>query len=236
MKPIAKYLGLALAGAAICAAVYGYFNSYQQTTQHGGAQQQIEHEQVQSQAGLEQALKKLQNRGLYNTPERQRCILFDTETVDQDRKDQLSIDLVVRELHDPEKNCAGDPNVAPVLARYRVALASADIGLYNAAEDEYQVLSDCDVLAYQAFAEPKRYTVAVAEHMQVYQAGRSHFHSAPDLSCKLPQKFVVQGDKLRADYQFQDFTRVSYTHPKTSEVSFGWILSRDLIAASKTQP
>lgn len=70
--------------------------------------------------------------------------------------------------------------------------------------------------------------VAVAD----WQAGRRvigkerlHFHSAPELGCRLRETFVIKGDTLQALHEYGTFTEVQYVHPRTGRISLGWVES-----------
>lgn len=239
MKPIIKYVSLGVATTLLIGVGY-YYWSYSKANNAQTEQTKVVESQAAESAPadplFEAAMQKLAKRGLYDTPARQECLIFDSENENTEVAGQNEIDIVIRELHDESKNCPGDPNVAPFVARYRIALEQDQIAVYDPAEADYQPLSECDVLAYQAFARPVQYTERNLSRMQVSQPGRSYFHSAPDAQCKQANKFIVGGDKLEANYQFKQYTYVHYTHPKTSERTYGWILTSDLVALTDSKP
>ncbi|MFZ6875350.1 hypothetical protein ACO0LF_25065 [Undibacterium sp. Di27W] len=177
------------------------------------------------QALVEQALQKLAQRGLYDTAARKSCLSFFLEEEGQD-----AIDIAVHELHDAAQNCPGDPAVAPIRARYRVAKQGAAIEIYEPAEAGFKLMTDCDVLEYQAYAIAEEIKDPAPGLNRITKNGRSYFHSAPHPSCKSTQAFLVQGDNFKPQHQYKDFTKILYTHPKTQELTSGWILTADMAA------
>jgi hypothetical protein len=59
------------------------------------------------------------------------CVSFDTENTTR-----TYFEIALREKHD--KKCGGDPDISPVIDRYRVNRASGKIERYKAAEDRWQ--------------------------------------------------------------------------------------------------
>ncbi|MFZ6745629.1 hypothetical protein ACO0LC_20590 [Undibacterium sp. JH2W] len=179
----------------------------------------------QEQVLVDQALQKLAQRGLYDSAARKNCLSFFLE-----EDDPKAIDIAVRELHDAAQNCPGDPGVAPIRARYRVAKQGTDIEVYEPAEAGFKLLTDCDVLEYQAYAIAEEIKDPAPGLNRIVKSGRSYFHSAPHPSCKSTQAFLVQGDQFKPQHQYKDFTKILYTHPKTQELTSGWILTADMAA------
>lgn len=56
--------------------------------------------------------------------------------------------------------------------------------------------------------------------------GRAYFHSAPLEACRISKLFLVPGDRVRAGRETDAFVEIEYRHPKSGQVSRGW-LKRD---------
>lgn len=54
--------------------------------------------------------------------------------------------------------------------------------------------------------------------------GRSLLHTVPDANC-LMGKHIVEGDKVLILNQVPGWTQIRYTHPLTSVVTVGWLVS-----------
>jgi hypothetical protein len=54
-------------------------------------------------------------------------------------------------------------------------------------------------------------------------SGRAYFHSAPLEACRTPKVFLVPGDRVRASRETGDFVEIEYRHPKSGQVSRGWL-------------
>lgn len=192
-------------------------------TQPGPPKSKVALNEAEQQANLDYALQKLAQRGLYGNAESRRCLQFF-----YDADDQQAIELSVRELHDEARDCPGDPNTAPIVARYRVARQSDEIAIYQVIEGDYKVLDQCDVLEYQAYSDSNGMTPMAAGSYRISSASPSYFHSAPAAECKIAQAALNPGDVIQAQHRYKQFTKVIYTHPKSREVMSGWILSSNL--------
>jgi hypothetical protein len=74
--------------------------------------------------------KKVKSEGLYASWAKEQCLRYDLEECDRQK-----VDIAIRERHSPE--CGGDPNVAPVVDRFRVYKSSKKIQWYDAGSNEY---------------------------------------------------------------------------------------------------
>ncbi len=192
-------------------------------TQPGPPKAKAALNEAEQQADLDLALQKLAQRGLYVNTESRRCLQFF-----YDADDKQAIELSVRELHDDARNCPGDPNTAPIVARYRVARKSDEIAIYQVIEGDYKVLDQCDVLEYQAYSDSNGMTPVAAGNYRISASGPSYFHSAPAPQCKLAQSSLMPGDVIQAQHRYKQFTKVMYIHPQSREILSGWILSSSI--------
>jgi len=84
----------------------------------------------------------------------------------------------------------------------------------------------CDQIANSAASQameaqpPLGYRVAAGE--------RLYFHSAPFSSCAT-ETFVIPGDHLTGYKSFDGWWLVSYTHPKTGDLTEGWVKESRLV-------
>lgn len=84
------------------------------------------------------------------------------------------------------------------------------------------VLDYCEASARAASSIAVALTPDVA-NKTVAGAGRAYFHSAPLETCRTPRLFLVPGDKVRAERETDAFVEIEYRHPKSGQVSRGWL-------------
>ena len=82
-------------------------------------------------AALELLLHKLEHDHVYAKRISLDCVTFDTEETAKEY-----FQFVLKENH--TEKCGGDPDVSPVVDRYRVYRASGKIEWYNAPNDNWQ--------------------------------------------------------------------------------------------------
>lgn len=79
---------------------------------------------------------------------------------------------------------------------------------------------DCEAIA--AKAETEQAHMRPVQTFRVIGKERLHFHKAPDASC-VTKTYVVTGDALLGYGEWNGWTSVQYTHPKTGAVHSGWV-------------
>jgi len=84
------------------------------------------------------------------------------------------------------------------------------------------VLDNCEASARAAGSSAVALTADVADKT-VAGSGRAYFHSAPLEACRTPKVFLVPGDRVRAVRETDAFVEVEYRHPKSGQVSRGWL-------------
>jgi hypothetical protein len=84
------------------------------------------------------------------------------------------------------------------------------------------VLDYCEASARAAGSIAVALTPDVA-NKTVAGTGRAYFHSAPLEACRTPKLFLVPGDRVRADRETDAFVEIEYRHPKSGQVSRGWL-------------
>jgi len=82
-------------------------------------------------AALNVLLSALKRDHVYDKRISFNCVTFDTEETTR-----IYFQVALREKHD--KKCGGDPDIAPVIDRYRVNRASGKMEWYNPTEDNYE--------------------------------------------------------------------------------------------------
>lgn len=64
--------------------------------------------------------------------------------------------------------------------------------------------------------------------MKVIGAGRLQFYSAPDMTCKISNIFILSGEEVYGYIEYAGFTSVMYQNPKTANEVTGWVKSSRL--------
>jgi hypothetical protein len=82
---------------------------------------------------IDLVIKRLEQYGNKVTSLKLECMTFMVE----DAKKKL-VFVVVREKHD--EKCGGDPNLAPVVARFKVEPKKKYVGIYDVVDDSYSTL------------------------------------------------------------------------------------------------
>lgn len=180
-------------------------------------------EQANDDALFDMAMKKVNAKGLYASDETARCLSFMYEGSDKDY-----VYIVVRENHNPERNCGGDPDVSPM--RDSLKVSRKDSKIYAGVGEEILVDS-CYVMQHQlGYSQFKQ--VSYKSASVVTKNGRSHFYSAPADNCKNEKVFIVDGDVFEPKYEYKGFTYGNYINPKSKKETSGWVSSDTLIQAS----
>ena len=86
---------------------------------------------LDEQAALKILLQTVKRDHVYDKRISLDCVMFDTEETTR-----IYFEIAIREKH--TRKCGGDPDLNPVVDRYRVARSSGRIELYDAAKDNWQ--------------------------------------------------------------------------------------------------
>src|SRR2546423_11911390 len=76
-------------------------------------------------------LRALQRDHVYDKRISLDCVMFDTENTTR-----TYFEIALREKHD--KKCGGDPDISPIIDRYRVNRASGKIEMYDLPNDRWK--------------------------------------------------------------------------------------------------
>lgn len=170
-------------------------------------------------AMIDMAIGKIKKAGLYASSESLNCLSFGIED-----EDDSFVDIVIREVHDEARGCGGDPGVAPLRDSFKVAKKTNQV--YSTLL-EPQLVDKCFVIEHRLDWQSAT-KIDQKSNYVVAKQGKANFYSAPDNSCQT-QKFIIEGDKFVATYEYHGFIKGNYVNPKTKKETEGWILSDALM-------
>lgn len=85
----------------------------------------------------------------------------------------------------------------------------------------------CKTLDAHANRQGVRVSGAAALHTVTGQ-GRLQFYSAPDSSCVIKGVFILPGEEVVAYVEYNGYSAVMYTNPRTRENTEGWVATTRL--------
>ncbi|HCJ7370011.1 TPA: hypothetical protein NVL56_001941 [Enterobacter hormaechei subsp. xiangfangensis] len=158
------------------------------------------------------------------------CLEFDVD----DSNDGYIL-IPVRENHS-KPQCGGDTGTSAKLFDLRIRKSDGRIYTNQGSDpDDFRALpspnSKCSDANKMAVAMQEKTPFDDLVYV-IKNAGRTYIYSAPDESCKIKDLFLVQGDLVNANADYNGFSSIIYFKKNGASVS-GWIHS-DTLTPTKT--